>query len=146
MSRPISFSSADTSGVAIRPAASVPARTISSCCCAADNWLVELLNTISERMSDSSSGGTLDMCSEGIFQRPEDADAGLDAGNHARHEDVNIRSQIAVEVDRAVGLQIEAAAHEREGAGDLIERAVHVEVLSGSLGILYRRDRRAPAG
>src|SRR5439155_209217 len=50
---------ADPLDAAKNPAASVAPRSASSCCCADDNWLVDVLNTIRERMSDWSSGGVL---------------------------------------------------------------------------------------
>ena len=71
MSRPIWFSIAERIGEARKPAASVPARTISSCSCADDSWLVEVLNRINDRMSDWSSGGVLARRSSGSCIGPK---------------------------------------------------------------------------
>ena len=52
MSIPVSFEIAAMIGWARKPAASTPARATNCCCWAADSWLVDVLKTISERMSD----------------------------------------------------------------------------------------------
>ena len=70
-----------------------------------------------------------------LGQWSEDADAGLDARDDARDEDVHFGREIAAEVDRAGRIDVEAAAHERVGADDAVERAGDEEALTG---ILYR--------
>ena len=47
-----------------------PALTASSCCCGAVRSLAEVLNTISDRMSDGSSGGVLDRSNSGLRSGP----------------------------------------------------------------------------
>ena len=95
------FSIAERIGAARNPAARVPARTTSSCCCAADSWLVDVLNTISDRMSDWSSGGVLASRSSGSCSGPKMLTRVSTPEITRVHRDVDLGVQIAAEVDRA---------------------------------------------
>ena len=71
MLMPVSFAMAETMGWARNPAASTPARVTNCCCWPAESWLVDVLNTMSERMSDGSSGGVLARRSSGCRRGPK---------------------------------------------------------------------------
>ena len=55
------------SGVARNPAARAPALMASSCCCGTVKSLAEVLKTISDRMSDGSSGGELERTTKRVL-------------------------------------------------------------------------------
>ena len=69
----------------------------------------------------------------GLLQRTDDADARLNAGDVARHADIELGIQIAAEDDRARWNDVEAASLKRVRSGERVQGACHIQRLSGIL-------------